>query len=168
VWQANPKVREVFREIGGCVEKWEDPRAASRLAVAVNRLLVEVLDLLGEERADELPSRAMRRRTVELFLRDLAENPLGSAEPWTLGGMAARCGMGVTAMSAYCRELVNNGPMTYLNLCRLEHAARLLVELPGESVTSIAMRTGFNSSQYFATQFRKRYHLTPGQYRVRN
>jgi AraC family L-rhamnose operon regulatory protein RhaS len=68
-------------------------------------------------------------------------------------------------MTKYCRELVNNGPIAYLNLCRLEHAARTLREEAGLSVTEIAMRAGFNSSQYFATHFRKRYRTTPVIYR---
>jgi AraC family L-rhamnose operon regulatory protein RhaS len=102
---------------------------------------------------------------VELFLKDLAENPGSSAEQWTLESMAKQCGMGITAMAKYCRELVNNGPMAYLNLCRLEHAARNLLENPKVSVTDVAMRAGFNSSQYFATLFRKRYQMTPVSYR---
>jgi AraC-like DNA-binding protein len=167
VWQANARVREVFQEIGACVEGWSEHRSASRLVVAVNRLLVEILELLGEERADEMPALATRRRTVELFLKDLADNSASSAEPWSIASMAERCGMKVTAMSNYCRELVNTGPMTYLNFCRLEHAARMLAERPEASITSIAMLTGFNSSQYFSTQFKKRYHLTPGRYRAR-
>ncbi len=100
-----------------------------------------------------------------MFLKDLAENAGSSAEQWTLASMASHCGMGITAMAKYCRELVNNGPMAYLNLCRLEHAARLLRGEPGLSVTEIAMRAGFNSSQYFATNFRKRYRTTPLGYR---
>jgi AraC family L-rhamnose operon regulatory protein RhaS len=166
VWLANPRIREIFRDIGGCVLGWPASRMASRLAVAVNRLMVELLDIFSDLRIHESSELEIRRRTVELFLRDLAENPASSAEPWSLETMARHCGMGVTAMAGYCRELVNNGPMAYLNLCRLEHAARLLRGEPGHSVTEIAMRAGFNSSQYFATCFRKRYRTTPVGYRL--
>jgi AraC-like DNA-binding protein len=55
--------------------------------------------------------------------------------------------------------------MAYLNQCRLEHAARALREKPDSSVTDVAMWAGFNSSQYFATLFRKRYQMTPMRYR---
>jgi AraC family L-rhamnose operon regulatory protein RhaS len=74
--------------------------------------------------------------------------------------------MGITAMAKYCRELVNNGPMAYLNLCRLEHAAKALRARPAESVTAVALWAGFNSSQYFATAFRKRYRTTPQAFRA--
>lgn len=165
VWMMNPRIREMFHELADCVLRWSEPHTTSRLAVVVNRVLVELLEALSEHHADESPDLGTRRRTVELFLKDLAENPASSAEPWTLETMSLQCGMGITAMAKYCRELVNNGPMAYLNLCRLEHAAHLLRGDPGLSVTEIAMRAGFNSSQYFATNFRKRYRTTPLGYR---
>lgn len=165
VWQASPAVREIFREIGGCVVAWRETRVPSRLAVAVNRLLVELLELLTEQQTDESPDLVSRRRTVELFLRDLADNPASAAEPWTLGTMAGHCGMGITSMAKYCRELVNNGPMAYLNLCRLDHAARMLEKRPDASITEIAHTCGFNTSQYFATCFRGRFGQSPGGYR---
>lgn len=167
VWKANARIRQVFDEIAGCILRWEEPRIGSRLAVAVNRLLVELLDVLVEQQMDESPSLASRRRTVELFLNDLAENPASCAESWTLQDMAVQCGMGITAMSKYCRELVNTGPVAYLNQCRLDHAARGLLDKPDASVTAVAMAAGFNSSQYFATLFRKRFKISPTDYRDR-
>lgn len=166
VWTANARMRDVFREIADCVLRWDGQGVTSRLAVAVNRLLVELLDVLAEQQLVESPDLATRRRTVELFLKDLAANPCSSAEPWTLETMAKQCGMGITAMAKYCRELVNNGPIAYLNLCRLEHAAGALRGTADLSVTGIAMWAGFNSSQYFATAFRKRYQMTPVEYRA--
>ena len=161
-------MRQVFRDIADCVLRWNQPRVSSRLAVAINRLLVELLDVLAEQQHEESPSLITRRRTVELFLNDLVENPMSCAAPWTLEGMALQCGMGITAMAKYCKELVNIGPMAFLNQCRIDHAALALRETPGSSVTQIAMLVGFNSSQYFATLFRKRHQMTPVQYRSGN
>jgi len=78
--------------------------------------------------------------------------------------MAEHCSMGVTAFSKYCRELVNAGPMEFLNHCRLDHAARQLRENTGLTITEIAMGCGFNSSQYFATRFRRRFHISPRRF----
>lgn len=167
VWMATPRIREVFKDLAECILKWEDAGAVSRLAVGVNRLLVELLDVTADQQVEESPELVTRRRTVELFLKDLADNPASSAEPWTLETMARQCGMGVTAMAKYCGELVNSGPMAFLVRSRLEHAARLLKEQPDLSVTDIAMRVGFNSSQYFATSFRKGYQMTPLEFRAR-
>jgi len=46
-------------------------------------------------------------------------------------------------------------PLQYLTHCRVELAARMLVEQPQASVTDVAFACGFNSSQYFATVFRR-------------
>jgi AraC family L-rhamnose operon regulatory protein RhaS len=166
VWPAGSRMRQVFRELNEGVSRWGAPGAVSRLAVAVNRLLVELLDVLVEQQFDESAELVSRRRTVELFLRDLADNPASAAEPWTLGAMASHCGMGVTSMAKYCRELVNCGPMAYLASSRLAHAARELRSDAGLPVTEVAMRAGYNSSQYFATAFQREFGRTPSFYRA--
>ena len=166
VWMANPRMREVFRDLADCVLRWGGHGVTSRLTVTVNRLLIELLDVVAEQQFEESPDLVSRRRTVELFLKDLSGNPASSAEVWTLESMSKQCGMGITAMTKYCRELSNSGPIAYLNHCRLEHAARALREKPSVSVTEIALWAGFNSSQYFATSFRKFYQMTPVAYRA--
>ena len=69
----NPRIREVFRQIGDCVLAWPQVRMASRLAVAVNRLMVELIDVLAEQQSEDTPPLENRRRTVEFFLNDLAK-----------------------------------------------------------------------------------------------
>jgi AraC-like DNA-binding protein len=91
--------------------------------------------------------------------------PPAYAQPWTLQQMARHCGMGITTFSQYCRELVNTGPVDYLNQCRLNRAACEILESPARPITEIAFTNGFNSSQYFATAFRKRFKTTPRDYR---
>jgi AraC-like DNA-binding protein len=167
VWMASRRMKDLFRDVGDCVTRWGTGRTESRLALAVNGLLLELLEVLAEQQSVESAGLGTRRRTVELFLKDLAENPLSCAEPWSLRMMAEHCGMGITAISKYCRELVNNGPMAYLNLCRLEHAGRRLTEDLRAPVIEVAMEAGFNSSQYFATLFRERFGVTPREYRVK-
>lgn len=165
VWTASSRARQIFHDLADCVVQWEEPRTGSRLAVTVNRLLVELLDMVSALPLAEPPALASRRRTVELFLKDLATHPTISMEPWTVETMADHCDMGITSLAKYCRALVNNGPMAYLNQCRLEHAATALRETPDLSVTEIAMKAGFNSSQYFSTLFRRQYKTTPSEYR---
>jgi AraC family L-rhamnose operon regulatory protein RhaS len=164
VWMPGAEIRDVFRELSHCVSSWGADRIASRLSVAVNRLFVELMEIVVTQSGEESPELATHRHTVELFLRDLAENPGSCSHPWTLETMASHCGMGITSLSKYCRELVNNGPVAYLNLCRLEHAARQLRE-SRHSVTEIALGSGFNSSQYFATAFLRRFGMAPSHYR---
>lgn len=165
VWTATPAIAGSFRELSRSVAGWGRPHAVSRFAAHLNLLLTGILDVLtgqpvhGDRRATPHP------RTVEHFLRDLESGRIHPGEPWTLTGMAGHCGMGVTTFSKYCRELVNAGPVEFLNRCRLELAARRLRTDKKIPVTEIALGCGFNSSQYFATAFAKRFRLSPTEYR---
>jgi AraC-like DNA-binding protein len=167
VWSASPALAATFRGLSDCVLQWKKPLSESRMITLLNQLLLEILIILTQQPSSEDPELVSRRHTVKLFLRDLAKNRVNCQEPWSLGKMAAHCGMGITAFSKYCRQLANNGPSEYLNQCRLEHAAQQLRESPLLPVIEIAFENGFNSSQYFATVFRQRFRLSPRQYRQR-
>jgi AraC family L-rhamnose operon regulatory protein RhaS len=78
--------------------------------------------------------------------------------------MAEQCGMGVTAFSKYTRQIVNAGPIEFLNACRLDLAREKLNANGKHSITEIAFACGFNSSQYFATRFRQRFQTSPSQF----
>ncbi len=164
VWKSTPQIAQTFQNISQCILNWRQPHSISRMIVKLNQLLIGILDALNAQQLDENPELTSRRRTVELFLKDLGENPLSSHELWTLSQMAKHCGMGVTAFSKYARELINVGAMEYLNQCRLDHARRQLRDEPDASVTAVAFGNGFNSSQYFATCFRRRFKVSPSQF----
>jgi len=165
VWPATPAVARAFGEVSGCVTVWDQPLAVSRMAASLNQLLIAILDALLQHRAREDTQLASRQRTVEMFLRELAAGRLDAAQPWTLVDMARHCHMGQTAFAKYCRLLENTRPMEFLNRCRLESAARLLRAGDMRSITDIAFACGFNSSQYFATVFAKRFRTAPSRYR---
>jgi AraC family L-rhamnose operon regulatory protein RhaS len=161
VWNSTPAITQSFREIARCIAAWGQPHVVSRLAVQLNQLLIGMLDALSEQQTHENEQLTSRRRAVEIFLHDLEDGRTNPGDTWTLDSMAAHCSMGVTAFSKYCREVVNAGPMEYLNQCRLDRAARQLRERPEQSVTEVAFANGFNSSQYFATCFRRRFKVSP-------
>lgn len=165
VWQSSSDMAGAFRSLADCVTRWRQPHVESRMIALLNQLLVGILEALTHQQATQDPELTSRRRTVQLFLQDLAGNPLSSREPWSLSKMAHQCGMGVTAFSQYCRELVNTGGVEYLNHCRLAQAARRIASEPEAPITEIAFECGFNSSQYFATCFRRRFKTTPRGYR---
>ncbi len=130
----------------------------------LNQLFVSFLDTPDTQRMIQSSDRGASRRVVELFLKGLAENHANCEEIGTLEQMAKRCGMGITSFAKYTRECVNVGPMEFLKQCRLNHAARQLREQPGASITDIGFSNGFNSSQYFATCFRKRFNMSPREF----
>jgi len=164
VWKSTPQIAQTFQNISQCILNWHQPHSVSRMIVKLNQLFIGILDALNAQQLDANPDLTSRRRTVELFLTDLADHPVSSRELWTLPQMAKQCGMGVTAFSKYARELVNVGAMEYLNQCRLDHSARQLRQEPKASVTAVAFGNGFNSSQYFATCFRRRFKISPSEF----
>ena len=53
----------------------------------------------------------------------------------------------------------------YIQQLRLDHAARLLAEQPGRSITQIAADSGFSSSSYFSNCFFKYFGIRPTDFR---
>ena len=167
VWRVTPEVLQMFRSLACCLKSEDLVREASRIAALVNLLLVGLLEALRHQNVPDDDSLVSVQRTTELFLKDLASNPLSLREPWTLASMAEHCGIGNTAFVKYCRILTNTSPLDYLNRCRLDWAARRLQESPDAPVTEIAFECGFSSSQYFATQFRRHHGCAPREFRKR-
>ena len=81
--------------------------------------------------------------------------------------IAKHCGMGITSFTKHTREFVNVGPMEFLKQCRLSHASWQLREQSGASITEICFSNGFNSSQYFATCFRKHFKMSPTEFALK-
>ena len=60
--------------------------------------------------------------------------------------------------------VIKQTPVDYLTDYRLGRAASLLIET-NKPVASIAAKCGFNSASYFGSVFRKKFGISPGQYR---
>lgn len=56
-------------------------------------------------------------------------------------------------------------PIEYLKECRLQYATELLLRDVEKTVAAIAYESGFSTPQYFSNVFRKRYHMTPNEWR---
>ncbi|MBN1395295.1 MAG: AraC family transcriptional regulator [Pirellulales bacterium] len=166
VWRAAPEVARCFGRIGAAVESDRDGSGVSRLAVHVNQLLLAVLEMFRRRDVKLDQSLSSARRTVELFWNDLGGDLRQLSSPWTVRGMARRCGMGATSFIECSKQLNNATPMRRLNQCRLEAAARLLKEQPDRGVTDIALTCGFGSGQYFATLFKDRFGVAPRSFRI--
>lgn len=162
VWRASADFARCVEGIAQSVESDGQHSAVSGVAVRANELFLLLLELLRERKPRLDRSLSTASRTVQLFLGDLKEHP---ELDWTVGGMAATCGLGVTQFVKHVRLLENMTPMHYVNRCRLERAARLLRAHPGERITEVALECGFASSQYFATVFKRQYGCAPRDYR---
>jgi len=131
------------------------------MKIRLNELLLEVRECLERKNIPLKAHLSSSRRVVEVFLERLIEYP---DQPWSLTSMAAKCGLSETTFSSYCVEFTNMTPMAYLNRVRLERAAAMLQEEARRPITEIALNCGFSSSQYFATQFKRRFGCPPSDF----
>jgi AraC-like DNA-binding protein len=86
------------------------------------------------------------------------------AEAWTVPMMARAVSLSPSQLVRVFRRATGRSPIVYLIELRLRHAVRLLEETDLD-VTTVAFRTGFNDSNYFARQFRRRLGTTPTNHR---
>lgn len=137
----------------------------AQLSDTVNHLLLAVARILSGGTATHPGDPHGFDRTVHGFFRGLEASVDTAAEPWTVAGIARACRVGVTYLTASCKEIFNSTPSNQLCRIRLAHAARLLHDQPQLPITEVAFMVGFNSSQYFATRFRRQFGTTPGAFR---
>ena len=162
VWRADRKIGHCFERLDELVALGGGDANHARLKILINELVILLAELLESRNPHLDESLPSSERTVRLFLENLRDR---LDEPWTLDSMAAACGLGRTHFAAYCRKLVNIPPVEFLTRRRLDAAAALLLENPELSVTEIAFRCGFQSSQYFARVFRSRIGHSPSGHR---
>lgn len=85
----------------------------------------------------------------------------------TLDGMAAHCGLSRRHFSRLFHQLYGTTPARYVLDLRLERAAVLLRE-DTTTVTGVSFDCGFNDSNYFSRQFRRKMGMSPREYRRRS
>jgi AraC family L-rhamnose operon regulatory protein RhaS len=162
VWSVDPDVGRAFERLGAAAAAYDGGSGESHVKLHINGLLLALADQLRRQQPPLDPALSSSRRAVELFLAGLPDR---LDEPWTLDAMAAACGLGRSRFVHLCRQATNLSPVEYLSRCRVNAAAALLRERADLSVTDVALRTGFDSSQYFATVFRRRLGCAPRTYR---
>ena len=84
--------------------------------------------------------------------------------PITAADIAAAAGFSPNYLSRKFREATGIGVHDYLIFIRLRSAAFELLSTD-DSVTEIALRCGFSDSNYFKDVFKKKYGVTPREYR---
>jgi AraC family L-rhamnose operon regulatory protein RhaS len=165
VWKSTPDLCHAFHEVADCVQRYTTEHPLTRLKLHVNHLLLSLLEAVREQHDTHATSQVSGQRRVETFLQELHDSPELATQPWTMSKLAMHCGMGTTKFSKLSRNLTNSSPWDYLIECRLGWAAQQLRDSPHLSITQIAIASGFATSQYFATCFRRRFHCAPRDYR---
>jgi AraC-like DNA-binding protein/mannose-6-phosphate isomerase-like protein (cupin superfamily) len=87
------------------------------------------------------------------------------ADPITLDDIASVIHISTSECCRCFKRCINLSPFEYLMRCRIYMATKLMQDDPEASISSIAIRTGFNSSSYFNKLFRKYMNCTPSEFR---
>ena len=82
----------------------------------------------------------------------------------SLDGYASLCNMSKFHFLRVFKDITGQSPLEYRNGIRLEHARQLL-ESTNASVSEISERLGYSSQNYFCDAFKRRFNMTPTQYR---
>lgn len=168
VWKTNSEIRHCFQKLAHLVQRDCGGSNISRIGHAINEFFLVFLESLRQQNVSLDDSLVTSRRTVRLFLDDLRTHPEHLELDWSIEKMAASCGLGITQFTNHVKSLANTTPLNYLIQCRIDFAAAQLRRTPAERVTDIALKSGFCSSQYFATVFTRVMGCSPREYRARS
>lgn len=127
----------------------------------VNQLIDELFILIARQLSRQNNSRRDFPQTFARLEQTLRES---LAHQWTVEEMAGLVGLGTTAFSEKVKAFTGFSPLNYLINIRISEAIKYLKK-PDANVTSIALDTGFYSSQHFATTFKKLTGYTPSEFR---
>jgi AraC family L-rhamnose operon regulatory protein RhaS len=165
VWSAGRQIGDCFKKIAAVITNPEGLPCQSRLTILINELFLSLYENLKKRRVKLEPELITSHRTVELFLERLTGDEQSLCAEWTVETMADHCHLGVTHFTHLCKTITNMTPMRYLNHQRIEASVAMLQHEPELSITEIAFRCGFNSSQYFATVFKQFQGYSPKSYK---
>ncbi len=128
-------------------------------------LLQQILVLLHRHSKQRLP----QPQTIspnEMVIQQAAQYLSAHyAERLTLPWLAQNFGMSESHFSRTFKAYTGIGVAQYLKHIRLRAAEKMLIRQP-VSVTEVAFACGFNNSNYFICEFKKRYGITPLQYAI--
>ena len=163
VFQAPAGARRSFSGLIGRMAAEEqnfDERSALMLRIMLHELVLQcsrLCTLLAESPA----SIHTTDRQVLLAARYINEH---FRQQITANDIAAAAGFSPNYLSRKFREAAGTGVHDYLVFIRLRNAAFELISTD-DSVTDIALRCGFSDSNYFKDVFKKKYGMTPREYR---
>ena len=157
-WQA--RIIQIMIKIMGTQEN-EKIRELSTLALLQDLWLIfyENVKLSDKEKMQTVDEAAQKR--VQLMMQYIHEN---YNHEMSLDEIASHIGISKSTALNLFQRFLHTTPVSYLIGYRLQ-AASWLLKNTNKKVKSIAYESGFHNVDYFCRLFKKRYHLTPSEYR---
>lgn len=154
-----------YEKAAECIEKIDKlcSEKAYGYQLGVKGNLIEFFHLIVSNHT-EASSTVRQERSIEkvkLILSYISEN---YTQKITIDEAAAVCYYSSSHFMKFFKEAMGEGFIQYLNNYRLRIAAQLLVATD-DSIIIVAEKTGFENLSYFNRCFKKRFGVTPGQYR---
>lgn len=154
---AGPRCEHVFRELYESMD-YVKP-CFSRLKVLELLMLLSDIPRMNREKA------YCSAQQVEL-IRHLRDHLVMEREHYvSLSQLAAEHDISVSHMQKLFKQIYGVPVYRYIKEYRLEQAAVELVQT-GKLVTQIAQENGYDNASKFSESFKKRYGMTPSQYRT--
>lgn len=126
--------------------------------------LLELLSLLQRENEKESHP---QRENLDRIGRAISYINKHYAQDMTLADCAALSNMSRHHFLRVFFQITGATPMEYRNNIRIEHARELLLD-SDLSVEEIGFSLGFSSASYFSSAFKKKYGISPKQYRQKH
>lgn len=159
----DPAWEEFFRRLDSletaCFAGKDDAHREYRICVCLTALWLAFISALPP-RPLQSPSRDYER--IRAMLSCIHER---YGAPLSVEEIGAAAHIGKSECLRCFRRYTGESPYRYLLNYRL-HMSAVLLKTTGQTVTEIALLTGFPSASSFIAHFHKKYHKTPCQYRL--
>ncbi len=134
-----------------------DPSSVLQSSVRLHELITYAsiaADIFNDAEGDEKKLLSAIEIINAHYNRKITQNELADA-----------VGVSTQTLIRLFSNVYNETPAEYITSLRLMRAKRLLLRHPGKYISEIAKNTGFSSSSYFISAFKKHEGITPEEYR---
>ena len=135
----------------------EQPVVSPRAVLLYEDLLLQIYESRQAEKA--LPP--FQDSVLKKLISEINEHP---EREFDFSAAAEQCNITLPHFRRIFRRITDMPPSQFLIHCRLQRAATLLITT-GESIGSIAEAVGIGSQFYFSLLFKKKYFVSPMEYR---
>jgi AraC-like DNA-binding protein len=150
----SPDLQSLLDDIMAAGPDERDPLRAVKLRCWLVEFLLRVIEC---SRRSPLPSISPE---INRLLRDIEAEV---EEPLALSDLARRMNLSLSRFKARFKSEVGIPPAEYIQRCKIA-AAKQMLAAKRLTVTQVAFRLGFSTSQYFATVFKRYTGKPPGRW----